>query len=96
MQKIGKHLAELRKKNHFKQTDLAKKLAVSQQVISNIERGLSAPDIDFLKRAADLYHISLDQLVGREFSRNNEDDYDRRILSYIKQMDDREIGRAHV
>ncbi len=39
MKELGKHLAELRKKNHYKQKDLAKELNVSQQVISNIERG---------------------------------------------------------
>lgn len=49
MQKIGKRLAELRKKNHYKQTELAEKLNVSQQVVSNIERDLTAPDIEFLK-----------------------------------------------
>ena len=51
MQQIGKHLADLRKKNHYKQIELAEKLNVSQQVISNIERGLTEPDIAFLKGA---------------------------------------------
>ncbi len=50
MQKIGEHLAELRKKKQYKQTELAEKLNVSQQVISNIERGVSAPDIELLKK----------------------------------------------
>lgn len=90
MQKIGKHLAELRKKNHYKQIELAEKLNVSQQVISNIERGLSAPDIEFLKGAADLYHLSLDQLVGRDFIGNDIDDYERQIIRYMKQMNDKE------
>lgn len=90
MQKIGKHLAELRKKNHYKQIELAEKLNVSQQVISNIERGLSAPDIEFLKGAADLYHLSLDQLVGRDFIGNDMDDYERQIIRYMKQMNDKE------
>lgn len=49
MQKIGKHLAELRKKQ-YKQTELAEKLNVSQQVISNIDKGVSAPDIKLLKK----------------------------------------------
>lgn len=90
MQKIGKRLAELRKRNHYKQIELAEKLNVSQQVISNIERGFSAPDIEFLKGAADLYHLSLDQLVGRDFAENAADDYERQIISYIKQMNDKE------
>ena len=83
MQQIGKHLADLRKKNHYKQIELAEKLNVSQQVISNIERGLTEPDIAFLKGAADLYNISLDQLVGREFIETKSDDLES------KQMDER-------
>lgn len=89
MQKIGKRLADLRKKNHFKQTELAEKLNVSQQVISNIERELTVPDIEFLKSAADLYKISLDQLVGRDFLSEETDDIEQKIISYIKQMDDK-------
>lgn len=89
MQQIGKHLAELRKKNHYKQTELAEKLNVSQQVISNIERGLTEPDIAFLKGAADLYNISLDQLVGRNFIETSHNDLESKIISYIKQMDDK-------
>ena len=34
MKELGEHLAELRKKKHYKQKDLARKLNVSQQVIS--------------------------------------------------------------
>lgn len=88
MQTIGKRLAEIRKSNKFKQTDLAEMLNVSQQVISNIERGVTAPDIEQLKKFADIYNISLDQLVGREFLGDDADDVERKIISYIKQMDD--------
>lgn len=88
MQTIGKRLAEIRKNRNFKQTDLAEKLNVSQQVISNIERGVTAPDIEQLKKFADIYNISLDDLVGREFWGDDADDVERRIISYIKQMDD--------
>ena len=85
MQTIGKRLAEIRKSKKYKQTELAEMLNVSQQVISNIERGVTAPDIEQLKKFADIYNISLDQLVGREFFA---DDVERKIISYIKQMDD--------
>lgn len=87
MQTIGKRLAEIRKSRNFKQTELAEMLNVSQQVISNIERGVTAPDLEQLKSFADIYKISLDQLVGREFFCDDEDDVERKIISYIKQMD---------
>ena len=88
MQKIGERLAELRKQRHYKQAELAKSLNVSQQVISNIERGVTTPDIEQLKNIADIYKISLDQLVGRNFSRDESSDVERKIINYIKQMDD--------
>ena len=88
MQTIGKRLAEIRKSKKLKQTELAEMLNVSQQVISNIKRGVTAPDIEQLKKIADIYNISLDQLVGREFSGDDADDVVRKIISYIKQMDD--------
>lgn len=89
MQKIGERLAKLRKDNHLKQSDIAEKINESQQVISNIERGITMPDIEQLKKIADIYNISLDQLVGREFFGENTDDVERQIISYIKQMDDK-------
>lgn len=87
MQTIGKRLAEIRKNKKLKQMELAEMLNVSQQVISNIERGVTAPDIEQLKKIADIYNISLDELVGREFLCDDADDVERKIISYIKQMD---------
>ncbi len=88
MQTLGNRLAEIRKGKGIKQTELAEKLNVSQQVISNIERGVTTPDIELLKKIADMYSISLDELVGRNFFGENTDDFERRIISYIKQMDE--------
>lgn len=89
MKELGKHLAELRKKHRYKQKDLAAQLNVSQQVISNIERGFSAPDIELLKKMADLYGISLDHLVNRDFSGHVDSEIEKKIISCIKQMDDK-------
>ena len=54
MQTIGKRLAEIRKSKKLKQMELAEMLNVSQQVISNIERGVTTPDIEQLKKFADI------------------------------------------
>ena len=53
MQTVGKRLAEIRKSKKIKQIELAEMLNVSQQVISNIERGVTTPDIEQLKKIAD-------------------------------------------
>lgn len=88
MQTIGNRLAEIRKGKKIKQTELAEKLNVSQQVISNIERGVTTPDIELLKKIADIYSIALDELVGRDFFGEDADDVERKIISCIKKMDD--------
>ncbi len=88
MQKIGERLVELRKKQGLKQADIARILNVSQQVISNIERGETKPDLDQLKALADAYKMSLDQLVGRDFTGGDTDDVESQIIKYVKQMDD--------
>ena len=89
MKKLGRHLAKLRKEHNYKQKDLARLLNISQQVISNIERGFSAPDIELLKKMADLYGVSLDHLVNRDFSDQGTNDIEQKIISCIKQMDDK-------
>lgn len=88
MQKIGERLVELRKKHNFKQADIAGALNVSQQVISNIERGVTMPDLEQLKTLADFYKMSLDLLVGRDFTGDDTDGVESQIIKYVKQMDD--------
>ncbi len=88
MQTIGIRLAEYRKRNNYKQSELAEHLHVSQQVVSNYERGVSEPDIEFLKRAADLYKISLDELVGRDFWGEETSTFEKKIINCIKNMDE--------
>ncbi len=86
--KLGERLAKIRNEKEYKQKDIAKALDVSQQVISNIERGETSPDIDLLKRLADLYEMSLDELVGRHFNVDNENSIEKRIMNIISTLDD--------
>ncbi|MEZ3430510.1 MAG: helix-turn-helix domain-containing protein [Lachnospiraceae bacterium] len=85
---IGRRLSELRKKNGYTQRQLADALNLSQQVISNIERNATAPDVDFLQGAADLYKISLDELIGRKTLITEENSYEQQILNVVETMDD--------
>lgn len=85
---IGKRLSVIRKKYGYTQKDLADRLSVSQQVISNIERDASMPDINFLKGLADLYELSLDELIGRKVVSKESNNLEDRIMSVIEQMDD--------
>lgn len=88
---IGERLAKIRKDKGYKQKDLADLLNMSQQVISNIERNTTAPDINFLQGVADLYCMSIDELIGRRVTTKDGNNVEQQILSIIEQMDD--IGK---
>lgn len=62
---IAQRLIELRKKHGYSQDALADKLGVSRQAISKWERVEAAPDTDNLIALAELYDVSLDELLGR-------------------------------
>ncbi len=61
---LGEKLAALRKKNGYSQQELADKLKVTRQTISNWECGQGAPALDKAAELAKIYGVSLDDLVG--------------------------------
>lgn len=85
---IGERLAKVRKEKGYKQKDIADMLNVSQQVISNIERNATSPDIDFLRGLADLYGMSIDELIERQVIPKEGNGIEQRIISIIEKMDD--------
>lgn len=86
--KIGERLTQLRKKYGYTQKELADRLNLSQQVVSNIERETTTPDINFLSGVADLYQISLDDVIGRKMTSVTSNNVEQKIMSIIEQMDD--------
>lgn len=62
----AQRLRELRKSHNITQVKLAKMLNVSQGAITNWEQGKSCPDFENQQRLADIYGISLDELLGRD------------------------------
>ena len=48
LQKVGKFIAETRKKRGLTQSQLGEELGLSGKAISKWERGISAPDISIL------------------------------------------------
>jgi transcriptional regulator with XRE-family HTH domain len=65
---IANRLQELRKKNGYSQEELASKLGVSRQAVSKWERSESSPDTDNLICLAQLYGVSLDELLKTDKS----------------------------
>lgn len=60
---IAQRLAELRRERGFSQEGLAEQLGLSRQAVSKWERAESAPDMGNLIALADLYEVTLDELL---------------------------------
>ncbi len=60
---IGKNILKLRKKQGLSQEQLAEKMGVTRQTISNWELGESSPDLKQAKELSKIFNISLDKLV---------------------------------
>lgn len=61
---FGENLITLRKMNHLSQEELAEKLGVSRQTISKYETGDALPDIEKSRILAELFQVSMDDLVN--------------------------------
>ena len=63
--KLADRLVELRKEHKLSQEALAEKLGLSRQSISKWERAEASPDTDNLIALAEVYGITLDELLGK-------------------------------
>lgn len=63
MNNLSENLIKLRKANGFKQEEIAEKVYVSRQAVSKWERGESSPDIQTLIALAQIYGVTLDNLI---------------------------------
>lgn len=62
MAQLGSRLAELRKARNLSQAELAKELGLSRGAIGNYEAKQRAPRIEVMKRIADYFGVTIDDL----------------------------------
>ena len=60
------NLIQLRKMNDLSQEELAEKIGVSRQTLSKYETGESLPDIERCKQLADIFGVTMDDLISYE------------------------------
>ena len=65
---IADRLIQLRKKNHYTQTFVARRIGVTPALISAIEKKERYPSLDTLIALADVYHVSTDYLLCRTYN----------------------------
>lgn len=61
---ISKNLLNLRKMNGYSQEEVASRIGVSRQTLAKWENGESVPDVMFSSKLAEIYDVSLDDLVN--------------------------------
>ena len=63
---IGNKIKKYREKNKMTQKDIAEILEVEAGTISKYESGMIEPNIESLKRLADTFHITVDELIKED------------------------------
>ncbi|MDO4189777.1 MAG: helix-turn-helix domain-containing protein [Lachnospiraceae bacterium] len=61
---FAENLIELRKYHNYSQEELAEMINVSRQTISKYETGESLPDIEKCKQLANVFGVSIDDLIS--------------------------------
>ena len=63
MTNIGKHILKLRQQKNMTQDDLAERLFVTRQTVSNYETGKSRPDVEMLMRIAEVLETDIQSIL---------------------------------
>ena len=69
---LSENLKILRKQKGMSQETLAQQLNVVRQTVSKWEKGLSVPDADMLTRIADVFEVSVSELLGETVEREQD------------------------
>lgn len=71
---LGERIRALRKARNYSQAQMARKLHITQGAISQWENGVTVPAADQLSALADVFEISVDELLGRDAVEPEQDD----------------------
>ncbi len=81
---IGENILFYRKKAQMSQENLSEKVGVTRQTISNWELEESYPDVKQLIKLAEIFEVSLDNLVNTQIENKIVDDEDNKITIVSK------------
>ena len=88
--KIGKFIAECRKKQGLKQIQLAEKLGITDKAVSKWERGIAMPDSSIMLELCGILNITVNDLLSGEVvtMENYNKEMEERLLELIKAKED--------
>ena len=87
--KIGKFIAECRKKANLTQMQLAEKLSITDKAVSKWERGVAMPDTSIMLELCDILSISVNELLSGEKidMENNNQKNEQLLLDMAKELE---------
>ena len=85
---LGQRIAGLRKGKAYTQLELAEKIGIDQNLISDYELDKIRPYPEMLIRFAFALNVTTDELLGIKAIENNEDKLDRKIILRMKKIQD--------
>ena len=86
-QTMGEMIAALRKEKGMTQLELAQKMGVTDKAVSKWERDLSCPDVSSLPRLAEVFGISVDELMQvKSESKEEKEDVKALIATILKAI----------
>ena len=83
---LAENLKTLRNAKGLSQEELAIRLNVVRQTISKWEKGLSVPDADLLIRFADIFEVTVGELLGAKIENEQEPNAVAEQLSRINEQ----------
>ena len=87
--KIGRFIAECRKKANLTQMQLEEKLGITDKAISKWERGMAMPDTSIMLELCDILSISVNELISGEKidMENNNRKNEQLLLDMAKELE---------
>ena len=87
--KIGKFIAECRKKVNLTQMQLAEKLGITDKAVSKWERGIAMPDSSIMLELCDILNINVNELLSGEVINmdNNNQKNEQLLLEMAKELE---------
>jgi transcriptional regulator with XRE-family HTH domain len=86
---LGQRIQELRTGCGWSQVEVAKRLQVAKQTVSNWENENIQPSIDMLVRLAQLFNVSTDYLLGMDnIPRLNVDGLSPEVIAHLSLLID--------
>ena len=87
--KIGKFIADCRKRKNLTQMQLAEKLGITDKAVSKWERGVAMPDTSIMLELCDILGISVNELLSGEKidMENNNQKTEQLLLDMAKELE---------